>query len=571
MTTTDRTDRHDLGDLSWEAPGPGSWDWAGSHLPGVPTPIYAALHQATTAAGTARCFERYGVPLKEMQERFVNGRAYATLAPLLGSGGRAAPPKPVLWLASRLHPELRRRTRTAAAAMERRIWRTRTEEWHATLRPQLRSANLAFQAEDLGALDDEGLADHVRRVHDHVVAGHELHFDLHGDDMGPLGQWLATCRDWGIAPGEAIAALAGHSPSTMAAVDCLRKVAVAIEAEAAGAPEPTTLDELRALGPGVASALDEYLEEFGWRTLTGYDLDALTVGELPDVLVANVRSLPADDHGALAAQGDAAAAALRARVPAADQARFDEVLHEARTALDLRDDNGPMTIEWPVGLLRRALLEVGRRMVERGQLHEPAHAIELELDEVLAVLAGATGPGAEEVADRAAARAALAAVVPPAVLGAEPAPPDLSAFPKPLASVVDMAMTCFEHLEKRRPAATEAATAGGAADATGLGVGAEPYRGTARVARTPEEALGALEPGEVLVVPFTTPAYNAVLAMAGALVTEEGGALSHAAVLARELQLPSVIGLPGALSSVADGAEVEVDPTAGTVRVLTPR
>jgi len=72
----------------------------------------------------------------------------------------------------------------------------------------------------------------------------------------------------------------------------------------------------------------------------------------------------------------------------------------------------------------------------------------------------------------------------------------------------------------------------------------------------------------VLVVPCTTPAFNMVLAMAGAVVTAEGGALSHAAVLARELGIPAVIGAPRALLDIPDGATVEVDPVAGVVRVL---
>jgi pyruvate,water dikinase len=77
-----------------------------------------------------------------------------------------------------------------------------------------------------------------------------------------------------------------------------------------------------------------------------------------------------------------------------------------------------------------------------------------------------------------------------------------------------------------------------------------------------------MEPGDVLVVPCTTPAFNMVLTLAGAIVTAEGGALSHAAVLARELGIPAVVGAPGALHEIPDGATVEVDPVAGTVRVV---
>jgi pyruvate,water dikinase len=55
--------------------------------------------------------------------------------------------------------------------------------------------------------------------------------------------------------------------------------------------------------------------------------------------------------------------------------------------------------------------------------------------------------------------------------------------------------------------------------------------------------------------------------MAGAIVTEEGGLLCHAAVIARELGLPAVIGARGAMS-IPDRSTLEVDPTAGRVRVL---
>jgi pyruvate,water dikinase len=102
----------------------------------------------------------------------------------------------------------------------------------------------------------------------------------------------------------------------------------------------------------------------------------------------------------------------------------------------------------------------------------------------------------------------------------------------------------------------------------GVGIGTEIFTGRARVASTPEEALTQMEPGDVLVVPCTTPAFNMVLSMAGAVITAEGGALSHAAVLARELGIPAVVGVPDALQAITNGATVQVDPVAGTVRLI---
>jgi pyruvate,water dikinase len=102
----------------------------------------------------------------------------------------------------------------------------------------------------------------------------------------------------------------------------------------------------------------------------------------------------------------------------------------------------------------------------------------------------------------------------------------------------------------------------------GCGIGTATYRGRARVATNPEEALDAMEYGDVLVVRFTTPAYNTVLTLAGAVVTADGGLLCHAAVMARELGIPAVVGAAGALREITDGDEVEVDAAAGMVRIV---
>ena len=101
----------------------------------------------------------------------------------------------------------------------------------------------------------------------------------------------------------------------------------------------------------------------------------------------------------------------------------------------------------------------------------------------------------------------------------------------------------------------------------GMGIGTETYVGTARVVHDAGEALATMEPGDIVVAPYTAPTYNAVLSMAGAIVTEEGGLLCHAAVIARELGLPAVIGASGAMTAIPDGATIEVDPVAGRVLV----
>ena len=82
------------------------------------------------------------------------------------------------------------------------------------------------------------------------------------------------------------------------------------------------------------------------------------------------------------------------------------------------------------------------------------------------------------------------------------------------------------------------------------------------------DAVDQLEPGDVLVAPFTGPSINSLLPVLGALVVEEGGAMCHAAIVAREFGLPAVIGAHGATARVPHGAQVEVDGRLGVVRLL---
>src|SRR4029453_7484467 len=90
--------------------------------------------------------------------------------------------------------------------------------------------------------------------------------------------------------------------------------------------------------------------------------------------------------------------------------------------------------------------------------------------------------------------------------------------------------------------------------------------GTAPVVSGPAD-FGRLEAGDVLVCQTTTPAWTPLFASAGALVTDTGGILSHAAIVAREYRLPAVVGCDVATTTIRDGARVEVDGDTGRVRV----
>jgi pyruvate,water dikinase len=102
----------------------------------------------------------------------------------------------------------------------------------------------------------------------------------------------------------------------------------------------------------------------------------------------------------------------------------------------------------------------------------------------------------------------------------------------------------------------------------GDGIGDHAVTGPACVAADPVDALTRFVPGDILITAGTAPAWNTVIALAGGVVTEEGGPLSHAAVIAREVGIPALVGAAEAVALIPDGATVELDPVSGTVRVL---
>lgn len=121
---------------------------------------------------------------------------------------------------------------------------------------------------------------------------------------------------------------------------------------------------------------------------------------------------------------------------------------------------------------------------------------------------------------------------------------------------------------ERPVAATPASGAVGVpvARVSGLGVshGTATGRAVVMTSPTPEH----FEPGDVLVTPTTDPGWAAMLSMASALVMDMGSALSHGAIVARELGIPCVAGTDDATRLLRTGQSVRVDGNAGTVDIL---
>jgi rifampicin phosphotransferase len=92
-------------------------------------------------------------------------------------------------------------------------------------------------------------------------------------------------------------------------------------------------------------------------------------------------------------------------------------------------------------------------------------------------------------------------------------------------------------------------------------------KGKVRVIRAPEDDLRLS--GEILVAPRTDPGWIPLYPSISALLIEKGSILSHSAIVAREMGIPTIVGIENLTKRLKDGDEVEVDAGAGTVRILT--
>jgi pyruvate,water dikinase len=558
---------------TFEAPGPGAWELETTHFS---RPISTFLQRPFLAGfpvGFAESAARYSLMFEGFEPRLVHGFVYVR-PKVFGAppDAKGPPPKVVFQLLTRLVPKIRRRLRAGAEAFEEKLWREDLRRWDEEVKPAAIRAHRALQDVEPRGLSDGALVDHLAACERHVEVMHRQHHQFTFTCGAPVGDFLAHAAAWtGRPTGEVLQALRGSSQVSLGvAAGELDALAQAIRADAeaksalgAGGPADRVLEALRERPGEVSAATRAYLDVVGQRCL-GYDVSSARAVEMPEVLV---RAIRAAVEGATAA-GDASkerVAALRSAVPGAHRARFDELLDEARHVNRLRDERCHYSDGWATGLARRALLEAGRRLVERGAFDDPALGIDATVDEIIALLRGEEGPGLDELHERRTWRTTrnTGDADVPRWFGAPPSPPPPAEWlPEHGRRAQRAISTMMDALFKEPEAMTTTRTV------RGLPVSPGVAEGVARVV-TDEADFGRIQRGDVLVTRATSPYFNVVLPLLGAIVTDRGGQLCHAAIVSREYGIPGVVGTRDATSVIKDGARVRVDGAAGLVEVLS--
>jgi len=561
-------DRSNESAQTFEKPGPGTWELADSHFTRPFSRWMQAVFPPAAQEGFRKAFAAYGALVEEIAFETVNGFPYMSVRPAVGSPESSGPPpKLVFKLLTKVHPTMRRRVSRMRETFEVKRWRKDAEKWDEEWKPERIEANRALQSVEPGDLSDGELVGHLDDCREEFTDAVVLHHRMDLCPLFPMGDFLAHATDWtDRSPSELMKLFEGASPISAGAVDELHDLASAIEDHpdarnrlfSDGSPGEI-IGDLRTRPDNVGSAMEAWLDVVGYRII-GYDVADFYALEKPSILVATLRATVDGDAGTDDDASESEFESIRAEVPPEHKDTFDELYEEARHTYRVRDERVLVDL-WTTGLARRALLEAGQRLAARGRLNDPEHVVDLDPDEVSRMLEGGSGPSATEVAARVEYRRTHTTDDAPDRLGPEEAGgPPLEWLPEPAARGMRAVETMMGNMLEAGDVASDVDTV------RGMAAGAGSYEGSVRRVSGPED-FENIQEGDVLVTETTSPAFNVVLPLLGGIVTDHGGVLSHAAIVAREYNIPGVVGCEDATERLNDGDRVVVDGEEGTVRI----
>lgn len=311
-------------------------------------------------------------------------------------------------------------------------------------------------------------------------------------------------------------------------------------------------------GADFATALRDHVRDFGDRGMQDNKLEAVTPRQAPWIVLHSVRAYLRQDQtveGVVATGEHVRAEAwqeLRRHCRNPVKRSVLRGLFAAMRAFLRNREDTRFCRSQLIGDLRALLLRQGEHLVATGRLDRPRDVLDLTVEEVLGAFDGTTASA--DVRGLAAVRAAERARWIAANLRL---PPRLET---PADQPLTLALTAVApgaHLD----------TGDGSGVLTGLASSAGRVRGRAMVVLEPTVTADDTR-DRILVARETDPGWLFLMMSAKALVVERGTLLSHTAVTGRLLGIPTVVAVPGATARIRDGALIEVDGSAGTVRIL---
>jgi rifampicin phosphotransferase len=536
--------------VTWPAPEDERMFWFQDnlHFPVPVTPINASLFQAAFAEGTTRAISKLSMPIAGLGTMVQNGYLYLAAIPVL---------EPPEVLAARFE-EMKR------IVME--IGPTVLHDWRTEFEPEVLRRAARVLDFDFARASTHEIAQLVTSLYEDLAAIWEIHMRVNippmnavfgfeeflqhvvGDDaVTQSRQLLQGFDNKSVALGQELWALSRWTRS----VDGMAAAVAAARAR----DGDVEVDHPRA--PEFEERLQAFLEVYGWRSDVFGEFGHPSWREDPSAPLVQLKALlqrddsqePLAAHGQQAADRDRLTAELAERVPEPLRGQFHGMLAVAQQYIPIAEDHNFTIDQKYTTVVRHALVELGRKLAADGVLAQPDDVFFLLLHEIEDIAAGGAPAVQGAVRERRQQFVAQAKVTPPPALGTPP-PADMT--PDPLVT---------KFFGFGAPMSTEAKLITGYPASSGV------VTGIAKVVVRLEDA-DKLEPGDILVCRMTMPAWTPLFGIAGGIVADSGGPLSHCAIVAREYRIPCVAGTQLGTTLIQDGMRLRVDGSTGRVQIL---
>jgi rifampicin phosphotransferase len=535
-------------------PGPdeieGFWALDKMHAPRPVTPLSFDLIVRTLAEGFTKAQAEYDCPIM-VTTKEINHYFYVAFHPIPDEAEIAD-------RLTRYHEKL--------ATMVPGVGQRWEEEW----KPEVISKNVPLKTIDWSGLSDAELVAKLDELTEYM----RYQWWIHGHINFVLLSSSAFCDlyDKVIQPDESTEAYRTLQGYHTTSVDAARGL-WALSRTAVNSPTVKSLfetkegaDLLAALdetdeGRDFRRQLDEFLFEYGWRHDAVYDLADVPWREDPTIPLASIRAMmdldESEDPEVQYQENVATRERLLAKLAdkLADdpdtKAKFDEMFAAARYSFPLTEDHAFYIDQLYISVFRRFVLAVGQRLVDKGLVDTPDDVFFLYRDELVEAL-DKGGDQRPIVAERRASFERAGKVNAPTELGTPPPPPQT---PDPFMDALVFRLLGIVPPEETTDPNILKAVAGSP--------GA--YTGKARICRSLLQATDELEEGEVMVTEMTLPPWVPLFSIAGAVVSDVGGVLSHSAIVAREFGVPAVVGTNVGTTVIKTGQVITVDGSKGVV------
>jgi pyruvate,water dikinase len=300
-------------------------------------------------------------------------------------------------------------------------------------------------------------------------------------------------------------------------------------------------------GTKFLGAFDAYLEDYGHRGVGESDVMSPRLADNPEAILAILRTQllsSSPSREAILARQEATRVTALTQIKARLGWRIDRWMvfswcyRRLCRFFALREANRHHLMYYSTAI-RTLLLRLGELLVAKGRLGQRDDIFFLSIDERTDLLAGSTRDWKVIVQERRRERERNALVTVPDTI------------------------RDWESLHDEMRTTTPTDKSG---QLTGMPISAGSVIGPVRMIRSVMD-WSTVMPGDILVVPVIDPGLAPLFGIAGGLIAEMGGTLSHGAIIAREYGLPTVANVEGVMAQLFDGLQIKLDAGAGTIRI----